>query len=254
MLNVETKTLKVLVPYGSILLVFLGILKMTIYYHAFNIQINHFLDFSETITSFLGDLLSISCFFIAISFANFLLTSNSEIQRTSQFHDLYLSEKSLKKRIRYVAMNFGPLILVDIISIVLYLIVLWTRSKNTYYLTSALILINLQIFLSFLLLEYKRKYYELFEKPLNSSLYNLMLYFLIICGLLINRTYDEIHDVKVNKRLIHTSFTTNQGIVKSDSLHYYIGQTKNYLFFYNQDKNVTTAYPISEIKEITFGK
>jgi hypothetical protein len=72
--------------------------------------------------------------------------------------------------------------------------------------------------------------------------------------MLINRTYGEIETVKTDKIYYKTTFFVGSEKYVSDSSHYYIGQTKNFLFYYNEKEQSTTVFPMSDIKSITFQK
>ena len=69
---------------------------------------------------------------------------------------------------------------------------------------------------------------------------------------LVQRVQTEIWLVKDRKKYINVTFTTDNTFVKADSMHYYIGNTKNYLFYYDQDSSKTTVYPMSKITNISF--
>jgi len=248
MIGIDTKTLKSLIPYGGFFLIFLGVLKLTVYYNAFNVSINHFLELSEVVTSFLNDLLFITYVILGTSLFDFLLTNDYDVERRNEFFNSYIGERKLLRRMKFAAFRFAPIISVNIVFILLLFF------NNTYFIRTTLVFINLQTLLQFLLLEYRKKHLEFYKQPLSPSLYNSILYLIMVLILLLNNTYNEIHEVKESKKFIRTSFTTEKGVIKSDSTHYYIGQTKNFLFFYNEEKKMTTVFPISEIKQIDFGQ
>jgi hypothetical protein len=125
MLSIETNRLKQLIPYTSAFLIFLGILKLTIYYGAFNIQINHFLEFTEIITAFFNDLIGIGVLFLFITLFDFLFTTKSEIDERSGMHNLYVNENSFFKRLGHakqlifnaIMLNLGFLVTAIILKV-----------------------------------------------------------------------------------------------------------------------------------------
>jgi hypothetical protein len=44
----------------------------------------------------------------------------------------------------------------------------------------------------------------------------------------------------------------NNLLLTSDSLNYYVGNTKNYLFFYHEASKTTDVYPMAKVTSITF--
>ena len=62
---------------------------------------------------------------------------------------------------------------------------------------------------------------------------------------------EEIYEaIKESKKYLGTSFKIENNIIISDSTNYYIGKTKNYIFYYQEENKSTKVYPIKDIKEI----
>lgn len=130
----------------------------------------------------------------------------------------------------------------------------FVKKSHDGYALESLIILDFQIIIGVLLFEYKRRHFLFYGKKLSPSVSNLILYFIIITLMLINTTIDEIRNVKNNKKYLNTSFVTTKAEIISDSFHYFIGKTKNYLFFYDEKLNKTIIYPMTEIKQLNFAR
>jgi hypothetical protein len=253
MVNIKREFLKIIIPYIGTFLIFLGMLKLTIYYNAFNIKINHFLEITEVLTAFFNDLIFVSVTFAVVILINFLMITDSELQTDNKFHNDYVNEKSLKKRIVAWLKKLSLLLICDILFLVMW-IVSKILHKNILSSTSLWVGINVQFVLMFLLIEYKRKHFIVYNRPLGASLYNTILFSIVVVIAILTSTYNEISYVKEKKKYINTSFKVKEQEIISDSTHYYIGQTKNYLFFYDETKNRTSVFPMSNVSQLNFGK
>ena len=81
----------------------------------------------------------------------------------------------------------------------------------------------------------RRKYFKRYGTNINSTTSNLILLLIISVSFLLQRVQTEITNVKYNKKFINVSFSIDYKTIKSDSTHYYIGNTKSYLFYYKAE-------------------
>jgi hypothetical protein len=254
MLHIETNRLKSLAPYGGAFLIFLGVLKLTVYYSAFNVQITSFLDLTEILTTFLSDLPFMAAAFAFMIVFDLATGSKTELASNRNLHDTFSLEPKFWKRFVVFLKMFGGFLIP--FNIVLVFTLIWHLFKHIDSINThiwSFFSPNLMAACAYLLLESKRKYYTIYQKKLDPSTFNIMLYVLIILVALISNTRGEVQDVKEKKRFAKTSFLLDSNLISSDSLHYYIGNTKNYLFFYDQHKNRTTVFPMNKVASISFG-
>ncbi|MEO8712613.1 MAG: hypothetical protein ABI405_10845 [Parafilimonas sp.] len=62
----------------------------------------------------------------------------------------------------------------------------------------------------------------------------------------------EAQNVKAVKSFTGTTITINGNDVISDSNYYFIGETKEYIFFYNEKTNSPTIYPMEKVEKIQY--
>ena len=58
--------------------------------------------------------------------------------------------------------------------------------------------------------------------------------------------------VVYGKSNIKINFVLDDKLIQGDNTHYLVGKTNNCLFFYDEEKDKTTVYPMNRIKEISF--
>ena len=253
MLNISTDKLKFLIPYTGVLFIFLGVIKLTIYYHAFNIQINNFLDFTEIITAFTNDLLFIAFIFFSTSLFHFLLTTKDEVLTSINWQEAYINESKFLKRLNYAKKIFNIVLIINLgFLLSLLTITLFLKKSISSYFFMSWVIFDLSLLSQILLLQYRRKSFITYKIKLETSITNIIAYLIIVTFLLLSTTYSEIYSVKFDKKYIKTTFTVGNEKYISDSSHYYIGKTKNYLFYYCENEKRTVVFPMTEIKEIQY--
>lgn len=253
-MDLEAGKLKTLFPFAGPILVFLGVVRLHLYYRAFNVHIVNFLDFSEIVTAFLEDLIFLVGGALIVFLLDFLATTEREIESKGKFSKAFLEESSAPKRammsIKRMIPFMGP---VDLGLLVLLIVALVKRQDLTHLLWSVF-WFHLSFVLVHTLFEVRRKYVQFYGKQLDSTYSNLLLFSLLSVSILIQQVQSDIMSVREGKRYAGVSFSIDGAKIASDSLHYYIGNTRNYLFFYDQSSHKSTVYPMSRVADITFGQ
>lgn len=250
---IDFKKVTVLFPFVGSFLVFLGMLKLIIYYKAFNIEITAFLNFDEIITSFLNDLIIYGIMFLIGIVLNFYSTDKYEIDKSEELKSNFFNEKRMLKRLWIVTKSSLPYLVILNISILLIFFVARFKSDINFKPTLfTLIAINGLLFISFIFMELKRHYYLTYDKQVDPTYFNIFLMMTLFSYFIVFYTFAEISNVKLNKKYENVNFKLDDKYVQSDAINYYIGKTKNYLFFYSDKDKKTIVYPITRIKEIEF--
>ena len=234
---------------GAIILIG-GTLRLYVYSKCFSISVLPFLEASEIITIFFDNLLYFLCFLIL----NFLVIVFL-YKKTSKLYSR-TTKTSFCERL----LKFGFIKRNKIISFVLLAVVLFFISKNRdhdsfyeFYLWLGLLLvaisINPLVYFEFKYLVSKR----------NFALDKLTLIFLIsainLMFFAFSSGMNEAYKVKNKQYYIDTEFeidTCNTIISTID--YYYIGKTKQFIFFYDSKKKETDVFPISRITKMKFKK
>jgi hypothetical protein len=246
--------LKLLLPYAGPVLIFLGILKLQLYYSAFDVSIILFLDFSEILTAFLGDVLVLAFYCAMMLVGTFFTTPKFETSKTG-FVNNFFAESSFKRRLSaFIKWAFFPWIFLLNAPFLLSIAILFFTKADISIALWVLFWNNVSISIVFFVYEFRYRYRLRTGKDIDTWFANLTLIFLIILSVLFQRVQSDVRLVKEQKKFANVTFTVGQRLIKSDSSAYYIGNTRNYLFFYDQSKATTTVYPMSGISEITFAK
>lgn len=240
-------------PLIGAFLIFLGSLRLIIFYNFFDIHIVNYLDFTEIITSFL-DVLSISIFFIVTSLVQGLLLNDQDrYEKQDSIKNQIFHEKSFLRRIYLYFKQNAELIIVgafiSLIAFVIYLI--YGKALNTIQNIALILLIF--IFLTGLfyeleirIREYKNGVRIVFRTMLIGAIISLFTAYLA--------NY-QVDNIKNDSEHSGYTITLNNGeILKSDSTSYYIGKTRNYLFFYDGEAHSTDIIPMDRVQQISIEK
>ena len=233
-----------LFPLFTAYVILLGIWRLTIYYNNFNINVIDFLNFSEILTSFLDKaILVISTIILVLTLFGLIFL---------------LFEDSIYKV--NVTKGYKPILIILISLILLFADLIYhtlepSQDKVSLWRVIAKIIVNFLVFAIFSFFYIKGL---IKKKQKNQQLYFhiFVLLFTVIGFFSFNSLakYNSYlnYDIKRNKKYMNVSFILDDRLIQGDSTHYYIGKTNNYLFFYDEEKDKTTVYPMNRIKEISF--
>ncbi len=245
---------KYVFPYITTFLIFLGSLRLIIFYSFFNINIIDFLEFPEILTSFLDNTIGMALvyslfYFIAESFMEPYKINEAGILRRKNF-----IEGSIKHRIKDFLFDDW---LITVVGIFLFTLVglndIIKRHFDTPFLIVFIILIVLSIFFRYVerVFQFREEYSVGHAKPLTIS---TIIYFgsWIVLTTIFN-TLSNAQSIKyfngykkVNIAFIDSTF------FKTDSNNFYIGKTSNYVFIYHKSQDSTEVYKVSDIKRLSF--
>ncbi|WP_143273616.1 hypothetical protein [Aquimarina sp. MAR_2010_214] len=242
---------KFYVPYLGTLLILLGATKLTIYYSLFGVNIASYLEFSEILTLFLNDLLYFIAIIFIVNLLMFLMQPNNELENISKgLHDT-LTEKNLLKRILAYAVNGINLLILTLIWVIGIPFWFWlSKLPFTTYLYYFYPILCLILLLT-IIYETRRQWFIKFKEHPKMIYTNLAKLFIILLGLTISSAYQDFKSVKTNKKYLGTTLKLSDRNVVSDSSYYYIGKTRNFIFFHDQKKKINDIFPMNEIKMLT---
>ncbi len=208
------------------LIVIIGIIKLSLYYQNFSINIKDFIGFSEIAISVAGNLL----FLIFLYF--FLKGVELVIKDMRPNFILFGSGDRLN-------LWYSGLIVITNLGLTI-----WTLFDKPYYLqiinTSAIFFF---FFFTFLQTKFAK---EIFDK--NKDFLVIIYYFILALINIISITSGEIKSV-INGKYKGTIIVTKDTTYISSDTSYYIGQTEKYVFFYHSSKHCEVL-PLSNIKRI----
>lgn len=253
MLYFNKKELKSLLPlFGGFIFVS-GIIKMKLYYNSFNINIVDFLDASEIIFAFISDFIPYVVITLFMFLFLFFLDTKKDVEVRDDYKDNIILEKHLLRRL-WLYIKLFPIILIYAIVLILLLIAtfIWNFSIIPFLIPFCIILAY-QIY-GILVLEYKRHYYNHYKSFPSPTFTNIILIMGAFFMYVIVNVYLDVNSVKESKKYLGTSFKIENNNIISDSTNYYIGKTKNYIFYYQEENKSTKVYPIKDMKEIEIKK
>lgn len=246
------KIVNTFIPFIGTLLVACGYVKFSIYYNHFDIRINDYLEFSEVLTLFFPDIIFYGLIIFGALFFNFILESKSETQRFHNIKQTLTDSSKFLDRIKlHYLLNKG-LVWISLILVLSYIIqFIWFREKllDTFYST---FFIPILLIFNILLLEFRHKYKELYKEYFNPTYNNLILIFFLFSLYSIGSVYGEIKRIEGGSETMVSFIYLDEGIETDDNL-IYIGQTRNYLFLRDNDRNESRVFERKELNKFRIG-
>jgi hypothetical protein len=217
-------------PYVIPSLIFLGIARLSFYYARFNVNILLYLDFSEILTSFFD-------FIIVLAVSSSIFVTIVSISTA-----LEGKKKNEFLEILFFLISFGLGIAL------LYLI---QHEIATDYI---LIIFGFSVAWMLIVVLYTTR---VGDARTNEMGYKIFLFFFTLTSFIMAiwmATWLDTRSIKVYKRYLGVKIVYNDTTKSliSDSTTYYIGNTSNYLFVYNQRDDVTTVQKMDNVKTIEF--
>lgn len=233
----EEKLIKYL-PFTGGLLIFLGVLKVAIYYQYFEIPILSFLTISDVLLLFLNDLNSVLVILIiAVVHA---LTSKEIVESLSpsiEFDYIIL-------KIRWFLVSFFGLLCIVFIFLLKYEVIhiaIW----NIYL----VVFLAIQ-FLTFLFMK-KTVNKETFKTEIDFRAHNLLILLIVLSAVSIMPllAIKDISNIEKNNDKIVLYFDNDEKFMNSNTI-YYIGKAGEYHFFFDKIKKTSITFRNSDIKKI----
>ncbi len=249
----KNKLLKLIPVFGAFLIL-LGVIKLHVYYNAFNVNIFNYLEFTEIITSFLNDIFIIIIGMAGGLLLNFFEENRRTIETRENVYNSLLDENKFWKRFWvYFKLDIDMFLLMIILGLTTLIIYLISKIFVPFAFYIFILMTSLIIIMTFIK-EFKRKYYLIYEKFPDSTYFNLIYISILLFLSILFMTKIEIRSVKVNYIYYGTEVTFQDKILTSDSAKYYIGKTTGYIFYYDSNNDITEVYPNSIVNKISIKK
>jgi len=219
--------IKELLPLASLTLLIGSSIKLIAYYQVFNIHIFEYLELSEIIFSFLDDLYGYSNILFIALFGWIL----------NDFYGKKIDTDNVKDRTLVYTTVMG----IIFINLIVNILKIPVKNDANVYIFGNLLLVIVLAYISY----HSSKY------PTYTKYFAFFLYSLAFFHFSANK---EGIDVKDNHKYKKVSLTFETKKIYSDSCHYFVGQTKNFTFFYSPSEKETTIYKNEYIKRIDIKK
>jgi hypothetical protein len=263
MVEEEPKSLKEIpiskvLPYVSSFIICLGIIRLIYFFSAFGISIVTYLDFSEILTSFL-DMFLILCFVFAVFiFQTFFMFGKTEMENSYKLKQVIITEPKLIRRFKlYIKYSREVYYSAQFVFITLTFYFLLFKESDDSILTLIKWASSIVIAFLFILItgEVDRRLYLFnytnLQRQVVQVLFNIVLIIIVTATL----TQNEINSIKKDKSTYGTLVVLdNDQVINSDSINYYIGKTRNYVFVHHENLNTTDVIPMSRVKQITIAQ
>lgn len=223
--------------------IFLGCLKLYLFYQSFNVEIVEYLEITEVLVSFFDSIVTlvitvaIPIFLLMSFFGNDMAKSNEE-KFNERKNSTFLTRQ--KSYVYYY------------ILIIIFIIPLFWVKSDFFKLQS---LSGIAIF-SYLILHYeiriaylKQYNYEIPFTYLNTA---VIIYFALVVTT--KDLYYDVQKIKSDLKYYGTEIKLEKETIKSDSTITYVGQTNNYLFMYNLKTGESISYPRSKVEYLKLKK
>jgi len=218
----ERKILKYL-PFASGLLVFLGVLKVTVFYSYFNIPIIPYLSITDILILFLDDLNSVVAV-IVIGIIHIFLTE----EIVNKIGESIIDSIILKYKKKYIVF-FG--IITIILSLLIYTNILEIAIWNIY-----LIIFTCTQFIVFLFI--KRTYNNELKHSEATLIARKIVYvicLIIICSMMPLLALKDIRNIQKDKKQV-ILYLKEDKVISSNKSILYLGKAGNFHFLSNDDK------------------
>lgn len=237
------------------LIIIAGLLKQIIYYAFFNIPIVHFIELNEVPVLFSEDILHIIILLVIMLFVGHLGSTTKTNIKLRRFNIGYYRENELFLRaIKYVSGNYINLF--GLVFILVLLVSKYFENHEMRVTTKYLLIIDTAFFIiRFGFLEVKRGLY--LKKELEKKNENIELgfsLFVLAINLILIFSVQEVERVKYGHKYSNVNIVTDAEILSSDSMYFYIGRTKNYVFFHDLKSDMSRVIPSNRVQEMNFGE
>jgi len=237
--------------YAGPFIIFLGVLRLTTFYGAFHVQIIPYLDFAEILTSFLDVLIIVAVQAVFGIIQNFLSRSKSEVEGEIENKVKLRNQHSFIKRLRIYLGMLAPLLIVwALISLGFYICQLFHISPlNKGFLTYLITIIAVIVFI-LVFHEVELKHERDQSSHNTRMLMTLLLWSLFSIGLVFTLARNQINNILDEHATMGTKIVLDDRELISDKQNYFIGKTKNFIFFYHEKGGNCDIFPMSRVKQI----
>lgn len=219
-------------------LVFCGVLKLIVYYSAFDIKIVEFLSFSEIITSFLDDINLLMIYFLAMTIQSLPLLNYLHRKSKLNIEEFYNAILLFVYGRKYRFILFFIAIVIIIVTLILTSII----SLN-YFVIYVLIFCLIQS-LTYLVMAPTE------EGKIEISDSSTFIIFSIVIGSAISLlAQHDIIETKSGK--VIASIRTSNELINCGDENLYLGKTDNFIFIRKSNES-TICIPVAEVKQFEF--
>jgi len=230
-------------------LIFLGSLKLIVFYKSFNIKIVEYIDFTEVLISFFDSVIFYTSIFILpmLLFWGFwgksVGNANAETFGRKVQIKFYQRIKNdfTRNKFGFIFGTFGTIFLIFWGK--------WDENK----IASFIIFPGMYLFI-FTLRELEIAYKQQYDYSIPPTYFNTFLLLFMMTSYIISDTLKDATSIKHGYKYYGTEVQFDNETIKSDSIVTYVGQTRNYIFFYNLHKKESIIYPKSKLIKIKLTK
>ena len=211
---------------------FIGIIYNYIFYSIFNVNYFAFSDLSEILSSFLPSTALLVVFLVGpIGYMSGLITAGYAIENN-------------KKPPAFLAKRYVANIILYIIGIIVALLLFANLFINSpLYLTFIGTTILSAIVSTFTIIQkWKYNFIPYYKLFIGNVVFITLVVTLILPKIEIRYFILGSHPTQIE--IVFKDST----VLKSDSVHFYVNQTKNYLFMYNKSTKITSIFKTEDIK------
>ena len=238
-----------IIPFMGTFIIITGLLNSYSYYDYFDIQINEYLNFSETLILFSKQINPIILQTIFIVLIVFIYSKGLSKWKKIAIEE-YEKSTGLFDRVGWF---LNANIFIVVLSFTLLIITSFVIKIGFYHLLLKNLFHNLEILIIviFLVFEYRKRYFEKFKRHPDGFVINILFIAIII---LLNASFKGSNyalskDYFLPKENIEVVFSNNE-FIKSNNNLIFLGQTENYIILFEKIGRKKYIYPRNRIVEI----
>jgi len=236
-MNAKSNDLLKFLPLFSAALIFLGFFKTNVYYGHFGIEIQNYIEFSEILTLFFDKLIIYSVLVLSVVA---WITQAEEDNKKTQISTFPKRKNKINQIILVLTLVAACLLLMLLFSFSTSL-----QMARDGFLTFIMVLI-FGISYGYIWKSFEQSFAT---KPVVFK-YSFLFFFTL--GIIWMTASVDATSVLKNDKFQGTKIYLESYTLVSDKNNYYIGNTKNYLFFFHEREKKTDIIPMSLIKKIEY--
>jgi len=237
------------IPLFSVLSLMFGSISLFAFYHNYGINIISYLELNEIISQTMKD-------FIVISFMGLIYVVSGYFLSFTSFGENYKTICSNTSFIKAIISN-RPFFIVVIVLISVITATVITSYRNAIRIDTAQIytataLLPLILLLTFI--ELNRRSHSIVKVFPSLETISIVLFSVVVIFMAVTLSFLRHSTLKINDNYLKNSIVIDKKIIKSTPTYYFIGKTKEYVFFFNEKDSVADVFPISTIQQLTLNR
>lgn len=230
-------------------MIFIGTLRLIIYYSAFNVSIINYIEFSEFLLSFFNSFTLLVIMVILLILLIGLWGNDIGLENNSVYQSYF--NETFKIRFKRDLKSASFIVSIFLIFWVIVSIIFF---KTSIYRAIYALYLPLLSFIFFIYREIRVANFKANNTDFPSTYINITIILIIATTTVIHDVLLDIDKVKFQHKYYNSKITLDDSIIVSDSIQTYIGKTNDFIYVFNSSSNSSRVIPVTRVKEIELKK